>query len=101
MKRYAIEIVNVDEELAEKAVSDSVMTIAKICPQIKTKSLRIEPHDDTRGVYCRLDVDYSEHQSPVFVRLILDTLKSAISLSMFPAKPQVYVHTAGEKYVNE
>lgn len=101
MKRYAIEVVNVDEELAEKAVRESVTALATICPQIKVKSLRIEPHDDTRGVYCGLDVDDSEHQSPVFVRLILDSLKSAVSLGVYPAKPQIYVHTAGDKYINE
>lgn len=101
MKKYAIEVVNVDEELAEKAVRLSVAALSTVCPQIKTKSLRVEPHDDTRGVYCGLEVDDTEHQSPVFIRLILDSLKSAVSLGVFPAKPQIYVHTAGDKYIHE
>lgn len=99
MKRYAIEVVNVDEELAEKAVRESVAALAKVCSQIKSKSLKVEPHDDTRGVYCGIDVDDSEHQSPVFVRAILDSFKSVVALSVYPAKPQIYIHTTGEKYI--
>lgn len=101
MKKYAIEIVNVDEELAEKAVRSSVQALAAICPQINVKSLEIEPHDDTRGVFCGIEVKEHERQSPAFVRLILDSLKNTVSLSMYPAKPQIYVHTAGDRHPNE
>ena len=96
MKKYAIEIVNVDEEVAEKAVRSSVQALAMICPQINVKSLEVEPHDDTRGVFCGL-----EGQSPAFVKLILDSLKITVSLSVYPAKPQIYVHTAGDRHPNE
>ena len=60
MKRLVVYIVNVDEDLAEKALEDSLAVIA-LLPfiKVKPKSLYAEPYSDARGIIAYFDFDYS------------------------------------------
>ena len=96
-RRYAIEIVNIDEDMAEKAVQEAVRAIADVCPQVRYQSLRVEPHDDARGVFCGVDVDPHDIPSANLTKLLLDTLKHMTALAVYPARPKIYIHTTEDK----
>lgn len=96
-RKFAIEIVNVDEDMAEEGARKGIKALAEICPQVRYQSLHIEPHDDTRGIYCGVDVDPHDNPSANFTKLILDSLKHMIALAMYPARPKIYIHTTEDE----
>jgi hypothetical protein len=56
MTALAIEIVNVDEDVAENSVRLAIEAISSIT-KVKSKTLTIEPHDEARGVWAKVDID--------------------------------------------
>ena len=59
MKRLVVYIVNVDEDIAEKALRNAVdslvpLNLAKVSP----KSVEVEPHDDYRGVVAKFEYEF-------------------------------------------
>jgi len=51
MKRLVVYVVNVDEDVAEKAFNNAVEATSLLpFVDIKTKTISIEPHDDYRGI---------------------------------------------------
>ena len=56
MAVLAVEIVNVDEDVAENAARQAIDLISKIT-KVKSKTLLLEPHDEYRGAWVRVDID--------------------------------------------
>jgi len=60
MKRLVTYVINVDEDIAEKAFASAVDFLSEHIPNIKVKksSINVEPHDDYRGIVAAVDFDY-------------------------------------------
>lgn len=60
MKRLVVHVINVDEDVAEKAFNNAIEATS-LLPfiDIKMKSINIEPHDDYRGIIAYFDYDLS------------------------------------------
>jgi hypothetical protein len=58
MKRLVVYVVNVDEDVAEKAFNNAVEATS-LLPfiDIKKKTISIEPHDDYRGIVASFEYD--------------------------------------------
>ena len=58
MKRLVVYVINVDEDVAEKAF-DNAIEATSILPfvDIKKKTISVEPHDDYRGIVASFDYD--------------------------------------------
>lgn len=60
MKRLVTYVINVDEDVAESALVKALDIINTNMPHvlINKKTLTVEPHDDYRGIYARIEFDY-------------------------------------------
>jgi hypothetical protein len=60
MKRLVVYVINVDEDVAEKAF-DNAVEATSLLPfiDIKKNSISIEPHDDYRGIVASFDYQLS------------------------------------------
>lgn len=60
MKRLVTYVINVDEDVAEPALVKALEIINLNMPHvlIDKKSLLVEPHDDYRGIYAKVEFDY-------------------------------------------
>ena len=58
MKRLVVYVINVDEDVAEKAF-DNAIEATSLLPfvDIKKKTISVEPHDDYRGIVASFDYD--------------------------------------------
>ena len=58
MKRLVVYVINVDEDVAEKAF-DNAIEATSLLPfvDIKKKTINVEPHDDYRGIIAHFDYD--------------------------------------------
>ena len=58
MKRLVVYVINVDEDVAEKAFNNAIEATS-LLPfiDLKKKSISIEPHDDYRGIVAHFDYD--------------------------------------------
>lgn len=93
-RKYAIEIVSIDEDMAEEGVRKAVRALAEIHPQVRYQSLHIEPHDDARGIFCGVEIESHDIPSANLTKLLLDNLKHSISLALYPARPKIHIHTS-------
>jgi hypothetical protein len=60
MKRLVVYVVNVDEDVAEKAFNNAVEATSLLpFVDIKKKTITVEPHDDYRGIVASFDYDLS------------------------------------------
>jgi hypothetical protein len=60
MKRLVVYVINVDEDVAEKAFNNAVEATSFLpFVDIKKKSISVEPHDDYRGIVASFDYDLS------------------------------------------
>jgi len=58
MKRLVVHVVNVDEDMAEKAFNNAIEATSLLpFVDIKTKTISIEPHDDYRGIIASFEYD--------------------------------------------
>lgn len=81
MQNIAIEVVNLDDVLAEKAVRTTIDLLSTIIP-LKTDSLRIEPHDEIRGVWARIDLEKPEKPSASFEKHVAAAVKALINVNI-------------------
>lgn len=60
MKKLVTYVVNVDEDVAEKAYRSSIDILAKNMPNVlvNLKSIYIEPYDDYRGIVASFEFSY-------------------------------------------
>ena len=60
MKRLVVYVVNVDEDVAEKAFNNAVEATSLLpFVDIKKKTITVDPHDDYRGIVASFDYDLS------------------------------------------
>jgi hypothetical protein len=60
MKRLVVYVINVDEDVAEKAFNNAVEATSLLpFVDIKKNSVDVEPHDDFRGIVASFDYDLS------------------------------------------
>ena len=60
MKRLVVYVVNVDEDVAEKAFNNAVEATSLLpFVDIKKKTINVDPHDDYRGIVASFDYDLS------------------------------------------
>lgn len=82
MKNIAIEVVNIDDALAETAVKTTINLLSTIIP-LRTNTLLIEPHDDVRGVWARVDLDEPETPSASFEKYVVSAIKALINMNIY------------------
>jgi hypothetical protein len=59
MKRLVVYIVNVDEDVAEKALLNAIDSLAPLnLVKVSSKSVVVEPHDDYRGIVANFECDF-------------------------------------------
>jgi hypothetical protein len=59
MKRLVVYIVNVDEDVAEKALKNAVDSLPPLnLIKVSPKSVDVEPHDDYRGIVAKFEYDF-------------------------------------------
>lgn len=101
MPKVALELINIDEDQAEKFVQRTIETLSLIVQPIK-KSIVIEPHDDVRGIWARFDVKDVESPSSSYNKALAAATKSIILMQMHPnAKAVVHVVISNDKGENE
>ncbi len=60
MKRLVVYVINVDEDVAEKAFNNAVEATSLLpFVDIKKKTITVEPHDDYRGIAASFEYDLS------------------------------------------
>jgi hypothetical protein len=95
MRIVAIEVANVDELLAENAVQVAVEMLSTVVP-LKPKSLEIEPHDDVRGIWSRVQMDNPEKTSASFEKYLVGAFKALINLQLHSVTTTV-IHVSIER----
>jgi hypothetical protein len=96
MTALAIEIVNVDEDVAEKTVRLAIEAISSIT-KVKSKTLTIEPHDETRGVWAKVDIDLPNDANTAYKTSLVSTLKGFVNTQLYVNnKASVYVSITNE-----
>ena len=82
MAALAVEIVNVDEDVAEKVARQAIETISKIT-KVKSSTLEVQPHDDYRGVWLRVDIDLPSDVNKSYKTSLVSTLKGLIETPLY------------------
>jgi hypothetical protein len=82
MTALAIEIVNVDEDVAEKTVRLAIEAISSIT-KVKSKTLVIDPHDDYRGVWARVDIELPSDANTAHKTSLVSSLKGLINTQLY------------------
>jgi len=97
MLKVAVELVNIDEVLAENNVKKTVDALALVAQPIK-KSLVIEPHDDVRGVWASFTVKEPEDYSPMYDKALVAAIKSVVLVQEYVGKnANVHVTVSNDK----
>lgn len=99
MTALAIEIVNVDEDQAENTVRLAIEAISSIT-KVKSKTLTIEPHDDYRGVWARINIDLPSDANTAYKTSLVSTIKGFINTQLYlnnKAGVHVSITNEGEK----
>jgi hypothetical protein len=97
MKRCTIQVVNVDEDVAEKALEKAVDALSRLVSTVtfKEKSITVDPHDDYRGIYASFDYEFTlkeGNESKNASRAMQDTVQDLIKLQLWNV-PQARVIT--------
>ena len=82
MTQLVLEIVNVDEDVAEKVARQAIETISKIT-KVKSSTLEVQPHDDYRGVWLRVDIDLPSDVNKSYKTSLVSTLKGLIETPLY------------------
>ena len=88
MKRLVTHVINVDEEVAEPAFIKALDIINSHMPNvfINKKTMYIEPHDDYRGIYARVDFEYkdiNDDKKRKASQVIIDSVKDLIKMQLW------------------
>lgn len=101
MSKVAVELINIDEDLAEKAVQKTIDALAVIVQPIK-KSIEIEPHDDVRGIWAKFDIKDTITPSSSYNKALVAAVKSLILMQeSINSKVNVHVTVYDDKGDNE
>lgn len=87
MRRLVVYIINVDEDIAEKAFDKTIAALKTIdLVSIDSSSIVVEPHDDYRGVIARFDYSFTNDkadESKPASKALQDSIQSLIELNLF------------------
>jgi len=88
MKKVVTYVVNVDEDIAEKAYRSSIDIIARSMPNvlINLKSIYVEPYDDYRGVVGSFEfnyVDIPEDKQRRASMLLQDSIEALVKMHLW------------------
>ena len=102
MPKVAVELINIDEDLAEKAVGKMIDALALIAQPIK-KSILIEPHDETRGIWAKFELkDPEESTTSSYRQALVAAVKSFLLMhTHINNKVNVHVTVYNDKGDNE
>lgn len=81
MQNIAIEIANVDDDLAEQAVQTATRVLSTMIP-VKSDTLFSEPHSDVRGIWAHVLMDDPDDMSPSFHKYVISAYKALIQLHL-------------------
>lgn len=91
MTVLAIEIVNVDEDVAEKVARQAIDLISTIA-KVKIKTLVTQPHDDYRGAWTQVDIDMPNDANKSYRTSLVSSLKGLLETQLYlNNKASVYV----------
>ena len=82
MAVLAVEIVNVDEDVAENAARQAIDLISKIT-KVKSKTLLLEPHDEYRGAWIRVDIDLPSDANRSYESSLVFAVKGLIETQLY------------------
>ena len=88
MKKLVSYVINVDEDVAEKAYRSSVDILAKSMPNvlINLKSIYVEPYDDYRGIVASFEfkyVDIAEDKQRRASMLLQDSIEALVKMHLW------------------
>lgn len=88
MKRLVTYVINVDEDIAEPAYRKAIDVVSANMPNVSIdkKSIYIEPHDDYRGIYARVDLKYNKVEGDKerkAARVIVDIVGSLVEMQLW------------------
>lgn len=82
MNVLAVEIVNVDEDVAEKVARQAIELISTLV-KVKSKTLDIQPHDDYRGVWARVDIELPSDANKPYKTSLVSSTKGLIETQLY------------------
>ena len=87
MKRLTVQVVNVDEDVAEKAFNRAVESLALLnVISIEKNSSVVDPHDDYRCIYATVNYEFiakEGNESKNASRELQDAAQSLIKLQLW------------------
>ena len=88
MKKVVTYVVNVDEDVAEKAYRSSIDILARNMPNVlvNLKSIYVEPYDDYRGVVASFEynyVDVTDDQQRRASMIIQDSIAALVKMHLW------------------
>jgi hypothetical protein len=96
MTQLVLEIVNVDEDVAEKVARQTIEVLSPIL-KVKNKTLVVEPHDDYRGVWAKVDIDLPDDANLSYKTSVVSSTKGIINVLLYlNNKANVYVSITGK-----
>jgi hypothetical protein len=95
MQRVAIEVVNVDEDVAEKAVRKAIAALSVIT-ELDLRTIVVEPHDEVRGVWASVDLPDPELSPSAFRQSTAAAVKALVNAQLYVNnKSNVHVTVTG------
>ena len=99
MKRLVVQVVNVDEDIAEKVFNNAVSAMSLLhLVDIKKNSLQVEPHDDYRGIVAHFDYEFKNpeaNESRTASRELQDAFQSLVKAPLWSiAQSRVIVESS-------
>lgn len=101
VRRLAIDVTGIDEELAAKVVRNTLGALAMIVPEVRSETLAVEPHTQTRGITTLCDLGVSGKLTGAFLSALTTSIRSTIQLQALPAKPDVNVDVTVDDHMTE
>lgn len=88
MKRLTTYVINVDDAIAEPAFEKAIDIINSTMPHIliNKKTLYVEPHDDYRGIYARVDFEFKgidDNKRVKASQTLIDAVKDIVKLQLW------------------
>lgn len=87
MKRLVTYVINVDEDIAEKAFDEALTALSSLSfINIDVKTKNVEPHDDYKGIITSVDFSYASpaaEESKQASRAVQDLMQELIKTQLW------------------
>lgn len=101
MRKIVIDVTGIDEELASKAVRNTLGALAMIVPEIQSETLVLRSHSETRGITSLCDLGMSGKLTGAFLSALATSIRATIQLQSLPAKPDVNIDVTVDDHIIE